>query len=97
MPIRTEEAYMIAHREKKEREAVFVNGYGIGTTSQFTVWTLTRNTGDTAADNIWNATKAVISTSGVSSVSYSDLGEKPTLFTVTAENDSGGLTATFEM
>ena len=79
---------LVAYGETKHIKAMIKNGYGADATSLFSNWTITRNSGDTASDNIWNAS-AVISDTGEFDITWSsaksDLGAGlATIFTVTA-------------
>ena len=82
---------MVACGEIKHMKSIIKNGYGTDATSLFSNWTITRNTGDTASDNIWNAS-AVISSTGEFDIYWTsektDLGTGlATIFTVTATKD----------
>ena len=83
---------MVAYGEIKHIKSIIKNGYGTDVTGLFSNWTITRNTGDTASDNIWNAEKASISDSGEFDIYWTsertDLGAGlATIFTVTAIKD----------
>ena len=87
---------LIAYGEIKHFNAIIKNGYGTEATSLFSNWAITRNTGDTASDNLWNAS-AVISDTGEFDVYWtsekSDLGAGlATIFTVTAIKDGEATT-----
>ena len=91
---------LVAYGETKHIKAIIKNGYGADATSLFSNWTITRNSGDTASDNIWNAS-AVISDTGEFDITWSssksDLGAGlSTIFAVMATKGdkvvSGNLT-----
>ncbi len=72
------------------------NGYGSDVTSQFTLYSVTRNSGDAASDAVWNA--AHTNVGNPFSISFSDLGidginKLVTVFTVTATDESSDETA----
>ncbi len=72
------------------------NGYGSDVTSQFTLYSVTRNSGDAASDAVWNA--AHTNVGNPFTISFSDLGidginKLVTVFTVTATDESSDETA----
>jgi hypothetical protein len=79
----------IAEGQTKLIKSTITNGYGIDITDKYPYWQITRDTGDVAADNIWNAQATI--ENGEFYLTYSatvdDLGGKESaLYTVTASD-----------
>lgn len=79
----------IAEGQTKLMQATITNGYGMDITDRYPYWKITRDTGDVAADNIWNA-QATIENGEfylTNSATVDDLGGKESaLYTVTASD-----------
>ena len=90
----------LAYGESKTVKSIIKDGYGRDVTANFDTWAVTRESGDTQADLVWNA-KAVIN-GGVFTVQWTDtkndLGSGlSTLFNVTATKGTTTTTATIEL
>jgi hypothetical protein len=72
------------------------NGYGEDVTSRFTHLAVTRNTGDSASDAVWNAQHT--SVNNPFPIAFTDLGidgihQLMAVFTVTASDEVNGIEA----
>ena len=89
----------LAYGESKTVKSIIKDGYGRNVTANFDTWAVTRESGDTQADLVWNA-KAVIN-GGVFTVQWTDtkndLGSGlSTLFNVTATKGTTKTTSSIE-
>lgn len=93
---------MISEGQTKHIKSIVTNGYGSDVTSEYTKWSITRNTGDESSDNIWNAS-ALIGNNGEFDISWisggkDDLGGKNSaLFSVVASNDTTKISNTIKI
>lgn len=86
----------IAPSETEDVRVYVLNGYGEDVTSQFTLISVTRNTGDTASDALWNSQHTNVG--NPFQISFSDLGidgihKLVATFNVTASDEATGQTA----
>ena len=81
---------MVKEGQTKKIKATVVDGWGADKSSEFDTWKLTRDTGNEAADNIWNASAEI--TNGVFYITWSsskdDIVNDSALYTVTAEKSN---------
>ena len=86
----------LAPSETEDVRVYVINGYGEDVTSQFTLISVTRNTGDTASDALWNSQHTNVG--NPFQISFSDLGidgihKLVATFNVTASDEATGNTA----
>ena len=98
---------MLAPNENEEITVTIVNGYGTDVTGQFSSLTVTRNSGDEASDEAWNAefvNRHRDPKTGISvipnpfTISFSDLGidgitRVMTVFSVVATDEDTSVSA----
>ena len=87
----------MAPGETETVTCVILDGYNRDVTNRFTYWSITRNSGDTASDEVWNA--AHTSVTNPFEISFSDLGidgihRLLTVFYVTASDVAADTTLT---
>lgn len=87
----------MAPGETETVTCVILDGYNRDVTNLFTYWSVTRNSGDTASDEVWNA--AHTSVTNPFEISFSDLGidgihRLLTVFYVTASDVAADTTVT---
>lgn len=87
----------LAPGETEDVTCTIFNGYGVNVTDQFTHYAVTRNTGDSASDAVWNAQHTNVS--NPFKISFSDLGldglhKIMATFHVTATDETTDNTAT---
>ena len=86
----------LAPNETEDVTVYVLNGYGEDITSQFTLISVTRNTGDAASDALWNAQHTNVG--NPFQISFSDLGidgihKLVATFNVTASDEASNVTA----
>ena len=86
----------LAPSETEDVRVYVLNGYGEDVTSQFTLISVTRNTGDAASDALWNSQHTNVG--NPFQISFSDLGidgihKLVATFNVTASDEATGQTA----
>ena len=90
MEIEQELAGTLAPGETEGVACTILDGYGNDVTARFTRWKLTRNTGDSASDGVWNAVHTDVG--NPFQIGFDDLGidgidRHVAVFTVTATDD----------
>ena len=91
---------MIAAGETKHIESIITNGYGTDVTNEYTTWKLTRETGNVAADLVWNTT-AVIN-NGKFDIKWTDAeddlnGKDSAMFIIEATKDGNSVKGIIEL
>lgn len=86
----------LAPGEEEVCTVTVLNGYGLDVTDQFTLYSVTRNTGDAASDAMWNQTHTNVG--NPFKIAFSDLGadgihKVEAVFTVTATDEATDETA----
>lgn len=81
----------LAPGEEEVCTVTVLNGYGLDVTDQFTLYSVTRNTGDAASDAMWNQTHTNVG--NPFKIAFSDLGvdgihKVEAVFTVTATDEA---------
>ena len=90
----------LAPNQEEECTVTVLNGYGQDVTSQFTLYSLTRTTGDSASDELWNQTHTNVG--NPFKIAFSDLGidgihKLESVFHVTATDEATDATAKHEL
>lgn len=90
----------LAPNQEEECTVTVLNGYGQDVTSQFTLYSLTRTTGDSASDELWNQTHTNVG--NPFKIAFSDLGidgihKLEAVFHVTATDEATDATAKHEL
>ena len=86
----------LAPGETEDVTCTILNGYGADVTDQFSIYAVTRNTGDSASDSLWNAKHTNVG--NPFQISFQDLGidglrKIAATFTVTATDETTDETA----
>lgn len=90
----------LAPNQEEVCTVTVLNGYGQDVTSQFTLYSLTRTTGDSASDELWNQTHTNVG--NPFKIAFSDLGidgihKLEAVFHVTATDEATDATAKHEL
>jgi len=91
---------LLSQGETKTISVIIKDGYGLDVTNLFTDWSIVRNTGNTASDNIWNSQATI--NNGIFNITWSnskdDLGgNNLALFTVTAHKGAQKISGTLQI